>query len=230
MQSFEFSNEQLKKALALYCDDLLRGIPDDQALQQSQSFSARFEAKMQKLIQKASLSPQRLHLQMAKRVATIVLVFALGTTALMSVEAIRLPVIRFFTEVHQTFTRIIFGAEEDASVVLPEEIEQVFVPGFVPEGFALEEELLDESFTIQTYIKGNEYFKWSQFCTNAAFHLDTEGTSIEEFIQNRVAYRFFENKRIKNLIWDRDGYVFICVGTVEKSILIEIAESIQKNN
>ena len=229
MGTYELQEAQLKKALAIYRDDLLRQIPDDGELQQKQSFSAYFEEKMRKLIQKASASPQQLHLQMARRIAAIFLIFTLTTAALMSVEAIRVPILRFFAEVHQTFTRIVFGAEEE-TFVFPEGIEQVFVPGFVPEGFALEFELLDTAFAIQNYRDGEAYFEWSQYSSNVALHVDTEGTTTEEIMQGGISYLYFENKGVHTLIWEQSGYIFTCDGTIGKDALLEIAKSLQEKN
>ncbi len=229
MQNFVLNDEQLKKAFGIYCDNLLLELPRDDVLQESQAFSKSFETKMQKLIQRAKLSPWQLHYQMAKRIAILLLAFTLGATALMQVDAIRIPVVRFFTEIHQTFTRIVFGAEDKAAV-LPETIEQIYVPGFIPEGFNLEFELVDINFAVQTYHKENEYFELTQYCTTFALHLDTEGVTLEELTKDGITYSYFENKGIKNLIWEQNGYVFICDGTVERDALIQIAESLQKNN
>lgn len=229
MTSFGLQDEALKKALALYCDTLLSDLPDENRLEERQFFSSGFEEKMQKLIQKAKLTPRQLHLQLMRRIAMIVLLFTLGTTALMSVEAIRIPILHFLTEVHETFTRIVFGPKvnDDAS---PDKIEVLYLPAFIPEGFVLDFEEIDSNFTLLAYSNHEDYFEWAQYTSDVSPHINTEGIMLEEFTLHKITYLYYSNKGMQNLIFEYQGYVFVCSGTLEKDLLIQISEGLEKKN
>ena len=218
---------QLKAALVAYCDGLLRSVPTDEALEQSQVFSSKFERGMEYLMRRQQNPPRSLHHVLAKRIALIALTVALAATSLMSVEAIRVPVLRFFTEIHETFTRIVFGAESEETP-LPEEIQQIYVPAYIPEGFTLDFEMTDPSMVILSYTNGVDYFDWNQYCSDAALHVDTEGTTLEEMNLDDLTYLYYEKRGVRHLIWEANGYVFTCDGTLSKDTLIEMAKSIQE--
>lgn len=198
-------------------------------MQQEVSFSPRFESRMKKLLHRAAMTPQQVRRHMAGQVAIVLLMFTLAFASLMSVEAIRVPVMRFFTEVHETFTRIVFGTEEDTTA-FPEAIEQVYLPDFIPEGFTLEYEVNDPAFIVLSYAKEEETLGWMQYCVGQAFYVDTEGTALEEFTQNGITYLYYENKGQRRLIWEQYGYTFICDGKLSRDQLLLIAESIKENN
>lgn len=225
ISELEFEH-QLKTALTAYSAGLLRSIPPDETLEQSQRFSFKFERRMDHLIRRQQNPPRSLRHVIAKRIALIFLTVALAATALMSVEAIRIPVLRFFTEVHETFTRIVLSPESEETP-LPEKIQQVYLPSFIPEGFVRDYELFDSAFTIVSYVNGDDYFDWDQYTHNSALHVNTEGTSLEKFDWNGIHYLYYENKGVRNLIWEVNGYIFMCGGTPSKETLLQIADSLQ---
>lgn len=217
---------QLKEALDAYCGGLLRSIPTDEILEQSQAFSSKFERDMEYLLLRQQNPPRRLHHVFAKRIALIALTVALAATSLMSVEAIRIPVLRFFTEVHETFTRIVFGGE-DEQTPLPEEIQQVYLPSFLPEGFTQDSELFDPSFVIVSYVNGTDYFEWSQYTHNFAHHVNTEGVTLETLERDGKSYLYYSQQGQQTLIWEEGGYSFLCSGNLSKEVLLQIVTSLE---
>lgn len=226
MQTSEF-DQKLRKALAVYADDLLLDIPSDDVLRQTQTFSQKFERKMNKLILRACFTKRQWTREVAKRVAMILLAVAIGGTTLMSVEAIRAPVIQFFADIQETFTRIVFQSE-DASDTWPEVLETFYVPSYIPDGFELgyREDLLPIS--IYNYEKDGQDFEWTQLTVDTVINMDTEGATVEEFLHNGVRYFYYENKGRKHLVWQQYGYAFMCDGTISKDLLLQIAGSTAK--
>lgn len=94
----------------------------------------------------------------------------------MSVEAIRIPVLRFFTEIQETFTRIVFGAEPE-SAPLPAAIQQIYVESYIPEGFSLDFAWVDPSMAILSYTIEADYFDWNQYRSDDAVHVDMRALS-----------------------------------------------------
>ncbi len=226
MQRSDF-DDRLIKALTLYADELLLDIPSDDVLRETQTFSQKFERKMRKLIVKASFTKQQWTREIAKRIAMILLTVAIGSSCLLSVEAIRTPVLRFFADIQETFTRITFQSEVETDT-WPEVLEKFYVPGFIPEGFLLDYQDDTIQFSILNYRLGNDDFEWSQYTVYAVINVDTEGATTEELIQNGVKYFYYENKGRKHLIWQQYGYAFMCDGTISKELLLQIAESIKE--
>jgi len=220
---------QLKAALDAYCDGLLHSIPTEEMLEQSQALSSKFERGMEHLMRHQQNPPRSLHHVLTKRIALIALTVALAATSLMSVEAIRVPVLRFFTEIHETFTRIVLGGE-DEETPLPEEIQQVYLPGFLPEGFVQDSELLDPGFVIVSYTNGTDFFEWSQYTHNFAHHVNTEGVTLETLEQDGKSYLYYSQQGQQTLIWEEGGYSFLCSGSLSKDVLLQIVTSIKIQN
>lgn len=224
--SEKITDEWLRENLVCYCQDMLASLPHPEDLDPS-PFSSSFEQKMRKLLRRREASYWPLVSSVGRRVATVVLAFLLASSCLMSVEAIRVPVVHFFVEVYETFSRISFEGDEGAGAG-PETIEELYLPSEIPEGFVLEEELREDSFSIFRYVKGDEWIDWSQYCMGFAHHVDTEGIKSEKVESEGIHYFYYSNKGIQDFIWEENGYVFSCAGTLSRETLFMILQSAQK--
>lgn len=224
--SEKITDERLRENLVCYCQDMLASLPHPEDLDPS-PFSSSFEQKMRKLLRRREASYWPLVSSVGRRVAMLVLAFLLASSCLMSVEAIRVPVVHFFVEVYETFSRISFEGDEGAGAS-PETIEELYLPSEIPEGFVLSESLQDSNLRLYYFVDHEDFIEWGQYCKGGTHHVDTEGTRAEEITLNGVTYLYYSNKGIQNVIWEESGYVFSCAGTLSRETLFMILQSAQK--
>lgn len=93
---------EFKKAFREAASYEFRGVPRDDS-QIQYKFSAEFEQKIAKLIQKEKSFFWHFVNTASKRAAVIILVFVILFTTACSVKAIREPIVRFLIEVYETF-------------------------------------------------------------------------------------------------------------------------------
>ena len=109
----EASEEKLKQAVEIYAMNWLDSLPTDEELRDQIQFSDKFEARMRKLIRRQKKPYYRFVNTAMKRVAVIFVAVVLAFSAMMSVEAIRTPVINFFIEIYERFTAVTFPSNDD---------------------------------------------------------------------------------------------------------------------
>ena len=220
MQQDGYSKEALSEGLKTYCLRLLEEIPPQEDLESSLSFSPGFEKRMEGILEQRRKPFGWYGSTLGKRIAAVLLTVALVGTILMNVDAIRAPILHWIVEVYETFTRI--EMEPDGEASYPEQIEEFYGPRNLPEGFVLSEEHILEPMLMQIYVRGEEYLEWMQACVSVVSHLDTEGTTIYEMDRQGKLYRYFENKGITRILWEEQGYLFLCSGTLSLEELFDV--------
>lgn len=97
------------------------------------TFSPRFEKASYRLLMKTSRRIWRYTNTAAKRVAVAAVIVAALTMTAMAIPAVREAVIAFFLGNRGTHYEVTFDPEQAANA--PEQIEAVFLPTYLPEGF-----------------------------------------------------------------------------------------------
>lgn len=146
-----------------------RDIPRDDS-QVQHEFSAEFERKIAKLIQKEKSFFWHFVNTASKRVAVIILVFVMLFTTACSVKAIREPIVRFLSEVYETFTEYFFDGEKTSVIT-----EKYYISA-IPDGF-VEESAYEADTTINiVYRSGeNNTIHYTQAITDeTTIYLDNE--------------------------------------------------------
>ena len=190
-------------------------------------FSKKFERKMNWTISNSSKSYFSMINTVAKRVAIVaVTVFSVLTITTFSVEALREPVVKFFTQVFHEFTSIVFQVDEETEP-LPKTIEINHFPEYVPKGYEVGDQSTMEGFIRIIYINETEYdilFEQSTIeATDMA--LDTEDVTMETLLIGDYEAKYFSNKGFQHLIWTDGNYSYSLQGPVSKEELILMAES-----
>jgi len=221
-QDFWEKNPKLLQAFKEFENQLIEQIPTTE-----HEFSPTFELKMSRLIhgQRRRSNKRRVVLMLA---ATFILLI----TMVFSISALRKPVVRFFVNVYERFSVVFFISIEDESA-LPETLEIIFEPTWLPDGFDLEagqvaEEF--ETFRLTHYFNDDELIKMRQFVIFlAALALDTEDIEAVEVMVGSYPGLSYYSKGVQNLIWNSDRYGFALEGPVSESDLLRIAMSLQEN-
>lgn len=192
------------------------------------TFSAEFEQKMRKLINREKKPYYYLINTVGKRVACIILAALITLTSVtFGVKAIREAVIDFFVETFEKFSIVGFKDED-----IPENnkiIETYYAPTYIPEGYEL---VLDEKlsmYRIMEFISETGKINFEQKLINSNdIYVDTENVESEEItiLQHKALYL---NKGEKVLICWNDNYYSYIVRSesgLPKEEILKVAESI----
>lgn len=218
------ANEILKEALIAAIDKELESIPSN--LADYHSFSSGFEKKMKQLIKKAKIkyiSINRFRIRRSIAAASLILIIL---TASMSVEAVRMPIIRLTEKIYTEFSEIIFENEDNIEV--PEKIEEVYVPSYIPEGYTLKEEVNDMRsmhFFFYTNEEGQE-LSVEQLVLGVHMAVDTEGITTEEITINGLSGIIYTKRGLTSIIVNDNRYVHFVSGYEDREELIKVVESL----
>lgn len=200
-----------------------RGIPRDDS-QIQYKFSAEFEQKIAKLIQKENRFFWHFVNTTSKRVAVIILVFVILFTTACSVKAIREPIVRFLTEVYETFTQYFFGGEKTNVITEKYQISAI------PTGFS--EESVFETDTVITVVyqnAQNNTIHFTQSVTDeTTIYLDAEKGDSKTIIVSEYEVHLYSQEGVLFAMWIHDGYYFEIVwyGNFSEADMIGLIQSV----
>lgn len=219
------ANDILKEALKISMEKELEIIPSNASLNDGYVFSVEFEKKMKRLIKKANIKYININkFRIRKSILAASLIIAIAAAS-MSVEAIRLPIIRLTEKIYTEFSEILFQNEENIKV--PETIEEIYVPSYVPEGYTLleEENLKLMHFLFYTNEKGQE-ISVEQFTLSVGMAVDTEGITTENITINKMDGIIYEKRGLTTIIVNDNKYVHLISGYENREELIKVVESL----
>jgi len=213
----------LKQGLELYYENALKDAHENEALY----FDAAHEKKMQRLFAQQKKPYYKLINSAGKRAAMIAVTFlALLSGVVFGVDGVRVPVFRFAIESYEKFSLIVFSPPGKKDV--PETIEQLFLPTYIADGFAIEnEELLSDS-NLVTYTKGDMAYVFEQYTlTDTTRMLDTEDAETGTVALDAGNAFYFTKYSTCSLIWENGDYGFFLSGVISKEEAIKIANSVK---
>lgn len=220
------TNEILKEALKISMNKELETIPSRANLKDYHSFSDDFEKKMKSLIKKANvkyININRFRIRKSIVAASLILIIF---TASMSVEAVRMPVIRLTEKIYTEFSEILFENEDNIEV--PQKIEEVYLPAYIPEGYILTEEV-DEMRSMHFFFYTNEEgqeLSVEQMTFNVTMAVDTEGITTEEITINGMSGIIYTKRGLTTIIVNDNRYVHFVSGYESREELIKVVESL----
>lgn len=186
-------------------------------------FTEAFEEKMYTLIKSEKCYKSS---KLTKKIGVAILIIGIVGSLSMSVEAVRVRVIEFITDVFEKFTSISYEKHEGK---YGENVGGSHLPQYIPEGFEIteQEQIFNDVHIIYQNKLGEEIlFRQIEIDINNMI-VDTEDTMIEELIlEDRKVY-YYENKGIKNVMWIQEGCQLILSSEIEKRELIKISLSIR---
>lgn len=168
---------------------------------------------------------------LVKAAAACLCIVILGGVVSMNVDALRVPIARFFSEKQPTYT--ILNAEPETenerdAKAYPDTIEKKFVPSKVLEGY---EEV--DSFEFSKYIqkiyrnsKGIDY-QFMQQTRSVNVWMDNESVNSQkkETIFGDAFY-YYKDGEYK-LVWLYEGYIFQISGNLSQDEMIDLANSLR---
>ena len=214
---------ELKNAFREAAAYEFRDIPHDDS-QVPHEFSAEFERKIAKLIQKEKSFFWHFVNTASKRVAVIILVFVMLFTTACSVKAIREPIVRFLTEVYETFTEYFFDGEKTSVIT------EKYQVSAIPDGF-IEESVFEADTTINI-VYGNGEGKtihYTQAVTDeTTIYLDAEKANSKTISVSGYEVHLYLQESVIYGMWTCDGYYFeiVCYGDFSEDDVIELIQSV----
>lgn len=200
-----------------------RDIPRDDS-QISHQFSEAFQNKIAKLIHKEKSFFWHFVNTASKRVAVIVLVLVMLFTTVCSVKAIREPIVRFLTEVYETFTEYFFEGEKTSVIT-----EKYYISA-IPDGF-VEESAYETDTTVNIVYRSGEYntIHYTQAVTDeTTIYLDTEQADSKTIAVSEYEVHLYAQEGVLYAMWTNKGYYFeiICYGDFSEDDMIGLIQSV----
>jgi len=218
------ADQKLKRALALYEEKRIAIL--EEKIDYEIDFSENFEKRMQKLFRFQRKPYYKFINTAGKRVAMIILsVITALSVATLSVEALRKPFIEIVISIYEQFTGVSYK-NEDSPQRFPLEIEEVFLPMQLPDGYTLMESN-NYGVAIKTiFSNGTNDLYFEQYTITATqITIDTEGVEIETLTINDHIVLFFNNKGINTIMWTDGSYGYTAFGSLDKNALIELVNT-----
>ena len=156
-------------------------------------------------------------------------VFLAGVTSVFSVEASRKVVLQWFARQGQKqddfhFEQTVEPKEKEP----PKTIEKIYAPTYIPEGFELVDEMVDDLGVYDEYQKNKNYIQFSQEVSEAHVAIDSEDMNREEVTVQGYQGQLNSKKGKTILIWATGEYVFTLSSDLDKEEVVKIAESIRE--
>ena len=221
-----YKHPKLLEALDLYTREQDERLPDEKELK-SITFSEEFLERMRRMIARHRWGYYALFGTVGRRVASILVALLIAaTTATVSVEALREPVLRFFAEVFERFT-VIF-VEKDVPTEAVGEME-LYAPTYVPDGYEVAQEMATDRLYRVVYVnnkmdKINYVQRWS---SDINYTVNTEGTEYSKIMVGKYPGVIYTNKGIVAITFGDGTYSYTLTGNIPKEELIKIAKSIK---
>lgn len=188
------------------------------------TFSERFNKRMAKLIRSQKKVYYSFINTAYKRVAIICVVLLTMLTTACSVKAIREPIVNFFTEVYESFTRYFFEGDTADTII------KEYSLNVLPDGFEQTNKMQND-ISITTILENDsgDIIEFTQTITTDTEHLlDSEHNDVNEIVVADKTVHILENYGTTQAVWVCDGYCFkiTTYGNVNIDIIMQLIESV----
>lgn len=220
------TREELFNAFREVASKEFAHIPDEDDIEYE--FSERFNKKMDKLFKKIERNSNYPTVGHSKRIITVLAAILIIFTGLMSVSAIREPVVNFIVEKYETFIELFFWGDTS------EQIEYEYGFSKIPKGFELINKTNSDGVVYSEYknAETEEVIILDQSITDGSWiSIDNEhGETTIEIIKGNKTYIYTNNNGEKiQAIWIKGTYYFILTyyGEIEKNEFIDLISTIE---
>lgn len=194
-------------------------------------YSEDYLQEVDSILKKSRNPIRRCFNTVGKRVAAAVIVVAVLGGSMMSISAVREPVVEFITNVYEKFVAIFFDKDDVAKA--PDTIETVYILGIIPNEYKIDQFLIGDTLTYMTWKnETGERLVLSQDILKGSSMLDKEESNYDIIGWNGRRIAFAEKYGVKYFFWNSDEYAFSL--TVSSNISQEEAfaliDSLKKYN
>ena len=195
---------------------------DEEGFEPSQAYCD----SMQRLIRKETHWTRPFTRNKKRKTMTSVLAATLLLALMLSVSAIREPIVKYLKNAYEKFTHFFFEenmSEYDAS------IETIYIPTWIPEEYLEMSSSKTLNHIKHQWNKKDSYILLSQKVTGIdSLHLNTELENYVPIERNGQTYYCNESVDVCCFIWTVDSYTFnLTCHKMEKDDILKILDSIQ---
>ncbi len=229
----KISREELKEAFrqaqSIVTEELEAGMPETDVKVEGQDWQMLYKKGLEQKKENGVRKGGRRNIRIAM-VLVLVLVTAGGIVLASSAEAGRRVIMQWFTEWGDKDDGFHFAGDEDKKESPPpREIETIYAPSWIPEGFELTvDELVGEICYWQEYMKGKHQVDFQQNIVNAGITIDSDGMEREDVMINGCQGQLNHKKDKTILIWATRNYVFMLSSDLGKEEVLKMAESVKE--
>lgn len=170
------TKEEVFEVFRYYASKEFEDIPENES-EIDCEFSDEFNKKMEKLLKRESYERTHIFSRTRKKVIMVAATIILVLAGMMSVGAIREPIVEFIYSVYEGFTEIFFEGDTTDKIAYRYSLSEL------PEGFVETQRISDDSINIVRYEnkQNGNIIELSQSITeNISFSLDNEHGYIEK--------------------------------------------------
>ena len=219
----------LKNALFIAgCEEVkaYKALPDEKIV-----FSESFEKNIQKLAKKRKSLAWQAIKTVPRRIAVVFIAAIITFSLMMSISAIRTPVVNFFVNVYDEFISI-FIDDKDEKHSPPDHIETIILPSYMADGYTLDESQNygRDAETYWTNDDGNIFVLYQEILENKfQLVIDNKGLNYQEELSGDITIYYAVKYGEYQVIWSDGDYLFtiICSDTISFNEIKNIINSMK---
>ena len=194
-------------------------------------YSEDYLQEVDSILKKSRNPIRRCFNTVGKRVAAAVIVVAVLGGSMISISAVREPVVEFITNVYEKFVDIFFDEKDIAKA--PDTIGTVYTLGMIPNGYTIDQFFIDDCITDMIWKNENgDRLVLSQSILGGSFLMDTEDANFEFLIWNNKKIAYNEKYEIKHFFWNTNEYEFMLTisSDISDEEALALIDSLKKYN
>ena len=203
---------------------IIDALPDEEFV-----FSEKYKKEMQKLLIKHKKYTRNANRFIPKRLVGVLAAILITLTLMMSISAIREPVIKFIVNVYENFISIFV---EDEGAKPPQEIEHICLPTDGIQGYSIQSSYNQGKISSTVWINENNeviFLEQSILENNYQAFLDNESTYYKTTIVDIYEIFYIEKNSSFGVVWSNGEYMFkmLFPNTIEFEEIEDIIRSFE---
>lgn len=166
---------------------------------------------------------------LARAAAVLLMIFAVGMpVAIATVPPVRARVMELMFEIERQYTRVALREKACGAAEVPEGWQGLYYPGFVPQGYYVNEEIGAGGIYDTVYRnEENHSIRFSEYSSSASTRLDTEDAQTRFITIGGRPGLLIIKERAGMVAWsENDRYFVITADELPAETLLEMAESV----
>ncbi len=216
----------LKNALFIAgCEEVraYKALPDEKIV-----FSESFEKNIQKLAKKRKSLAWQTTKTIPRRIAVVFIAAIITFCLMMSISAIRTPIVNFFVNFYESFIDLFLGVEEPATA----NIEDFYSPSYIPDGYSEFTNTQSKIRIVTVWKSENGRIILTQDILNKSYKfIDNEDANYSKLqVDEKSIYYILKNGQY-SLVWIDNNYLFEidCSEEIGLNEIEKIIRSMKKN-
>ena len=205
---------------------IIDALPDEEII-----FSEKYKTEMQKLLNKHKKYTHTANRFIPKRLVGVLVAILLTLTLMMSISAIREPIVKFIVNVYESFISIF--VEEDEGHVSPETIENVILPTHITDGYISNGTVKQLKLSTTKWANDeNQIIRLNQYVIedNLLAFLDNQNLTYAPLdTKLDIDIYYVDKNGYLNVAWTDNTYIYNlqCPNSIETTEIEKIIESME---